>query len=122
LYILKAIIEEITNSFFSRRPKATPQSTLHSEVESWNMRKVTNTVSSSIFDNNIGKDGLSAQSMYKKNIDDPNYQNSLCPNQKLLQEVTTSHPGVKKIYVSVVRLINNLLLQTSMKNTMTTNG
>jgi hypothetical protein len=60
--------------------------------------------------------------MYNKNIDDSNYQNALCPNQKLLHEVTTSHPGVKKIYVSVVRLINNLLMQISMKNTMTTNG
>jgi hypothetical protein len=33
-----------------------------------------------------------------------------------------SHPGVKKIYVSVVRVINNLLMQISMNNTMTTNG
>ena len=110
------------NSSFSRRPKATPQSILHSKVESWNTRKVTNTVSSSIFDNNIGEDGLSAQSMYEKNIDDSNYQNALCPNQKLLHKVMPSHPGVKKIYVSVVRVINNLLMQISMKNTMTTNG
>jgi hypothetical protein len=95
---------------------------LHSEVESWNTRKVTNTVSSLIFDNNIGEDGLSAQSMYEKNIDNSNYQNALCPNQKLLHEVMTSHPGVKKIYVSVVRVINNLLMQISMKNTMTTNA
>ncbi len=63
-YILKAIIQEITNSSFSCRPKATPQSILHSKVESWNTRKVSNTVSSSIFDDNIGEDGLSAQSMY----------------------------------------------------------
>ncbi len=55
-------------------------------------------------------------------IDDSNYQNALCPNQKLLHKVTPSHPGVKKIYVSVVRVINNLLMQISMKNTMTTNG
>ncbi len=32
------------------------------------------------------------------------------------------HPKTKKIYVSVVRVINNLLMQTSMKNTMTANG
>ncbi len=31
----------------------------------------------SIFDNNIGEDGLSAQSMYETNIDDSNYQK--CP-------------------------------------------
>ncbi len=65
-----------------------------------------------MFDDDIGEDGLSAQY----------YQNALCPNQKLLHEVTPSHPGVKKIYVSVVRVINNLLMQISMKNTMTTNG
>ncbi len=101
-YILKAIIEETTNSSFYRRSKATPQSILNSKVESWNTCKVTNTVSSSIFDDNIGEDDLSAQSMYENNIDNANYQNALRPNQKLLHEVTTSHPGVKKIYLSVV--------------------
>jgi hypothetical protein len=60
--------------------------------------------------------------MYENNIDGFNYQNALCPNQKLLHKVTTSHPGVKKIYVSVVRVIKNLIAQISMKNTMTTNG
>ncbi len=122
LYILKAIIQAIMNSSFSCCLKATPQSILHSEVESWNTRKVTNTVSSLIFDNNIVEDGLSTQSMYEKKFDDSNYQNALCPNQKLLDEVTPSHPGIKKIYVSVVRVINNLLMQISMKNTMSTNG
>ncbi len=121
-YILKAIIEEITTSSFSRHPKTTPQSILHSKVESWNTCKVTNNVSSSIFVNNIGEDGLSAQSMYEKHFDDSNYQNALCPNHKLLHKVMPSHPGVKKIYVSVVRVINNLLMQISMNNTMTTNG
>jgi hypothetical protein len=52
----------------------------------------------------------------------PKYQNALCPNQKLLHKVMISHPGVKKIYASVVRVINNLLMQISMINTMTTNG
>jgi hypothetical protein len=42
--------------------------------------------------------------------------------KKLLHKVTTSHPGVKKNYASVVRVINNLMMQISMKNTMTTNG
>ncbi len=59
--------------------------------------------------------------MYENNIDDSNYQNALSPNQKLLHKVTTSHPGVKKIYVSVVRVINNLMMQISMKSSMTTN-
>ncbi len=60
--------------------------------------------------------------MYEKSIVDSNHQNALSPNQKLLHKVTTSHPGVKKIYVSVVQVINDLMMQTSIKNTMTTNG
>ncbi len=60
--------------------------------------------------------------MYENNIDDSKYQNALCPNKKLLHKVTTSHPGVKKIYVSVVQVINDLIGQISMKNTITTNG
>jgi hypothetical protein len=70
-FILKAIIEKLTNSSFHRRSKATPQSILNSEVESWNAHKVTNTVSSSIFDDNIGEDGLSSQSMYEKILTTP---------------------------------------------------
>jgi hypothetical protein len=58
----------------------------------------------------------------KSILEDSNYQNALCPNQKLLHEVTTSHPGVKKNYVSVLQVINDLIAQISMKNTMTTNG
>jgi hypothetical protein len=60
--------------------------------------------------------------MYEKHFDDSNHQNALCPNQKLLHNVTPSHLGVKKIYVSVVRVINDLLMQISMNNTMTTNS
>ncbi len=114
-YILKAIIEETTNSTFYHCSKVTPQSILNAKVKSWTTRKVANTVSSSIFDDNIGEDGLSAQSMYENNIDDSNYQNALCPNQKLLHEVATSHPGVKKINVSVLQVIIDLIAQISMK-------
>jgi hypothetical protein len=121
-YNLKAIIEETTDSTFFHRSKVTPQSKLNAKVESWPTRKVTNTVSSSIFDDNIGEDGLSAQSIYENNFDDSNYQKALCPNQKLLHKVTTSHPGVRKIYVSVLQVINNLIAQISMKNTRTTSG
>jgi hypothetical protein len=113
LYILKGIIEETTNSSFYCRPKATPQSILNSKIESWNAHNGSNTVSSSIFDDNIGEDGLSAQSMYEDNIDNSNYQNALCPNQNLLHKVTTSHPGVKKNFVSVVRVIHDLTAQIS---------
>jgi hypothetical protein len=52
----------------------------------------------------------------------PITKNALCLNQKLLHKVTTSHPGVKKNYISVVRVINNLTAQISMKHTMTTNS
>jgi hypothetical protein len=122
LYNLEAIIKETTNSTFFCRSKVTPQSKLNAKVESWTAHKVTNTVSSSMFNDNIGEDGLSAQSINDNNFDDSNYQKSLCPNQKLLHKVTTSHPSVRKIYVSVLQVINNLIAQISMKNTMTTNG
>jgi hypothetical protein len=67
-YILRKIIEETTNPSFFRRSKVTPQSILNAKVESWTTCKVTNTVSSSIFDDNIDEDGLSAQSVYEINI------------------------------------------------------
>ncbi len=45
-------------------------------------RKATTAGSSLVFEDNVGEDGLSSQSVYKVNIDCPYYKATIAPNQK----------------------------------------
>ncbi len=43
-----------------------------------------------VFEDNVGEDGLSFQSTYKVNIDDPYYKASIAPNPKVLNDLKLS--------------------------------
>jgi hypothetical protein len=54
---------------------------LNSMVSLWTTNgKATTVASSLVFEDNVGEDGLSSQSTYKVNIDDPYYKASIVPN------------------------------------------
>ncbi len=63
-----------------RSGNSTPLSQLNSMVDSWTTKCNDNHDSTSIFDENIGEDGLSIQSAYDVNIDNPYHTGSLAPN------------------------------------------
>ena len=52
-------------------------------VDSWAIKRNNNLDSTSIFDENIGEGGLSIQSTYDADIDNPYYTGSLAPNREL---------------------------------------
>ena len=54
-----------------RSGTSNPLSHLNSMVDSWTTKRNDNNNSTSIFDENIGEDGLSIQSAYDVNIDNP---------------------------------------------------
>jgi len=57
----------------------------NAEVASWNTkRKDNNSSSTSIFDENVGEDGLSSQSTYDISINALYHVQSIHPNPKLL--------------------------------------
>jgi hypothetical protein len=51
-----------------------------------------------VFDNNFGEGGLSYQSTYKVNIDDPYYKASIAPNPKVLNDLKPSKEQLEKVY------------------------
>ena len=59
-------------------------------VDSWTTKRNDNNNSTSIFDENIGEDGLSIQSAYDVNIDNPYHTGSLAPNLVLLDKPSLS--------------------------------
>ncbi len=64
-----------------------------------------------VFDDNVGEDGLSSQSTYKVNIDDPYYKASIAPNPKVLNDMKPPKENLKKNYGILMKEVNDLRLQ-----------
>jgi hypothetical protein len=80
-------------------------------VSSWTTNgKETTADSLLVFEDNVGEDGLSSQSTYKVNIDDPYYKASIAPNPKVLRQL-------EKVYGGIMKEVNDLLLQIESKKT-----
>jgi hypothetical protein len=85
LHSLKDVIKDIMNTSSSLPKRCTigPLAKLNSMVSSLTTnRKATTAGSSLVFEDNVGEDGLSSQSVYKVNIDCPYYKATIAPNQK----------------------------------------
>ena len=87
-------------------------------VDSWATKHNNNLDSTSIFDENIGEEGLSIQSMYDFDIDSPYYTGSLAPNCELLGSPSLSYDEYKDTYTILAKGVNELRHQLSTKNTL----
>ncbi len=87
-------------------------------VDSWTTKRNGNHDSSSIFDENIGEDGLSIQSAYDVNIDNPYHTGSLAPNLELLDPPLLYDDEVKVSYTNLVKGIDELWVQLSTNKTL----
>ncbi len=91
----------------------------NAEVASWNTkRKDYNSSSTSIFDENVGEDGLSSQSIYDVSINALYHVQSIRPNPKLLEEFITNSDNLKDVYTSLTRAVNKLRAQHLTNNTL----
>ncbi len=91
-YSLKDVIQDImsTSSSLPKRCTIGLLAQLNSMVSSWTTNvKGTTAGSLLVFEDNVGKDGLSSQSTYKVNIDCPFYKASISPNPKVLNDLKT---------------------------------
>ncbi len=85
-------------------------------LSSWTTNgKATTAGSLLVFEDNVGKDGLSSQSTYKVNIDDPYYKASIAPNPKALNDLKPSKEQSKKVYRGIMKEVNDLGLQIDSK-------
>jgi hypothetical protein len=97
---------------------STPLSQLNLMVDSWTTKRNGNHDSSSISDKNIGEDGLSIQSAYDVNIDNPYHTESLAPNLELLDPPLLYDDEVKVSYTILTKRINELWVQLSTNKTL----
>ncbi len=101
-----------------RSGTSTPLSQLNSMVDSWTTKRNDNHDSTSIFDENIGEDGLSIQSAYDVNINNPYHTGSLAPNLELLDSPSLFGDELKTSYTILTKGINDLRVQLSTSKTL----
>jgi hypothetical protein len=96
---LKYVIRDIMkpSSSLPKRCTIRPLAQLNSMVSSWTTNCKATTVASLLFwGDNLGEDGLSSQSTYKVNIDDPYYKASIALNPKVLNDLNYQRNSWKK--------------------------
>jgi hypothetical protein len=107
------------SSSLPKRCTICPLAQLNSMVSSWTTNGMATTVASSlVFEDNVGEDGLSSQSVYKVNIDDPYYKASIAPNPKVLNDLKLSKEQMEKVYQEIMEKVNDLWLQIESKQTI----
>ncbi len=94
----KAIYFSLSNSQRSTKTmKITPRMKLNDEVATWS-QKLKAILTSHNHDNNLGDDGLSAQSTYSISISDSNYIASLTPNEDMLKKSVAFSLPLDRMY------------------------
>ncbi len=68
-----------------------------------------------VFEDNVGKDGLSSQSTYKVNIDCPYYKARIAPNPKVLNDLKPSKEQLENVDGRVIKEVNEWRLQIDSK-------
>jgi hypothetical protein len=72
-----------------------------------------------MFEDNVGEDGLSAQSSYTIDINDSNYIDNLAPNQTMFDnEVPLGTDTLKKFYTQLISALNDIRIQKSTNSTL----
>jgi hypothetical protein len=65
-----------------------------------------------MFEDNVGEDGLSAQSFDIIDINDSNYIENLAPDPAMLDnEVVLEHDTLQKVYTKLVGALNEVQIQ-----------
>ncbi len=96
--------------------------TFNAEFASWwkgNVKSDSSSLPSMMFEDNVGEDGLSAQSSYTIDINDSNYIDNLAPDPTMFDnEVPLGMDTLKKVYAQLISASNDVRVQKSMNLTL----
>jgi hypothetical protein len=109
---VKDILTSLSNKCM---PILTPTDKLNLEVASWDhpICNIMTSVSSSLLEDNVGKDGLSSQSTYEENIQDFDASGMIATS--LLEHCLPPTPLLTNIYGAIMKVLNEMRVQTTLK-------
>ncbi len=106
------IISLLTNRKLVRTP---PTLSKNAEVSSWwkgSSKSDSTSLYSMMFEDNVGEDGLSAQSSYTIDINDSNYIDNLAPHPTMFDnEIPLGGDTFKKVYTQLISALNDARIQ-----------
>ncbi len=89
-----------------------PTRSKNAEVALWwrgSSKSNTSSFHSMMFEDNVGEDGLSAQSSYTINISDSNYIENLAPDPDMFDnEIVLEHDTLQKVYTKLIEALNEV--------------
>ncbi len=105
--------ELITSLLTSRRLiRTSPTRSKNAEVSSWwkgSSKSNSSSFHSMMFEDNVGEDGLSAQSSYIIDINNSNYIDNLAPDPAMFDnEVLLGHDALNKVYTQLITALNKV--------------
>ncbi len=96
--------------------------TVNAEVASWWKGSAKNNSSSlpyMMFEDNVGEDGLAAQSSYTIDINESNYIDNLAPHPTMLDnKVPLGEDIFKKVYTQLISALYDVRVQKSTNATL----
>jgi hypothetical protein len=102
--------------------KTPPTVSINAEVASWwkgSSKSDSSSLHYMMFEDNVGEDGLSAQSSYTIGIDSSNYIDNLAPHPTMFDnEVPIREDTFKKVYTQLIRALNDVRIQKSTNSTL----
>jgi hypothetical protein len=91
-------------------------------VSSWwkgSSKSNSSSLHSMMFEDNVGEDGISAQSSYTIDINDSNYIDNLAPDPTIFDnEVPIGVDTLKKVYTQLISALNDVRIQKSTNSTL----
>ena len=72
-----------------------------------------------MFEDNVGEDGLSAQSSYIIDINNSNYIDNLAPDPAMFDnKVLLGHDALNKVYTQLIMALNEVQIQKNTGSTL----
>jgi hypothetical protein len=91
----------------------------NAEVSFWwrgSSKSNSSSLHSMMFEDNVGEDGLSAQSSYTLDINDSNYIDNLAPYPAIFDnEVPLGMDTLRKVYTQLISALNDVRIQKKYK-------
>ncbi len=95
-----------------RLVRISPTRSKNAEVSSWwkgSSKSNSSLFHSLMFEDNVGEDGLSAQSSYIININDSNYIENLAPDPDMFDnDIFLEHDTLQKVYTKLIEALNKV--------------
>jgi hypothetical protein len=99
-----------------------PTVSKNAEVSSWwkgSSKSDSSSLHFMMFEDNVGEDGLSAQSSYTIDINNSKYIGNLAPHPTMFDnEVPLEEDTLRKVYTQLISALNDVRIQKSANSTL----